>query len=146
MHGGCQLQRALLCLLPFAFTQWLPPSLQRCPLCAHHAVPPLLSSPPHSTLLSRSVFPSPHLSLGLLFCSCMYPLCPSFRLSHTILFSPSVIFCLSSRRLPPSPVRPHALYLCVAVPHACGGHGSGCRACCCVSVGHILCHCCSFVG
>lgn len=99
----CSGHEAVICSVPcfvcccFAFTQWLPPSLQHCPLCAHHAVPPSLLP-----LLPRSVFPSPHLSLGLLFCRCMQHLCPSFRLSHTILFSPSVTLCLSSRRLPPS--------------------------------------------
>lgn len=74
MCGGCQFQRALLCYAavclyaeaPSIFAA-LPSVCTPCRSSSPLLSSPFLLSPPLSTLLSRSVFPSPYLSLGLLF-------------------------------------------------------------------------------
>lgn len=106
---GCQLQHSLRCLLLY-----LPlrnGSLHLCSiaLCLHTT--PFL--PSSSTLLPRSVFPSPIWVLASFFCLCMQHPCPSF-LFYTLSFSAP----LSLPVFPPAvclhPLFSHMLFISVS--------------------------------
>lgn len=118
MCGGCQFKRALLCYAAFCLYAVAPsifaalpsvctPCLSSSPLLSS----PFLLSPPLSTLLSRSVFPSPYLSLGLLFFASVCNVSALPFVFHTPSFSAPLSFSVFPLAVCLRPLFSHMLFI-----------------------------------